>query len=204
MNKKLDVTWDKVVIIDCLLEKERNDWQITEDLMQFLASIGMNQESYSCDNKKAFKKACLKILVLAKKGCNFCLHIVAHGNQDGILISTSNESISWIELEKILNETNSAMNKQLLLNMTSCKGLYGIKIADKLNSKPFFGLIGYADDLYVCLGKLINEMFYSGIANGTPIEKNIAEIQDKLDIKSKLSCISTQGYNIVKNVINNQ
>jgi hypothetical protein len=201
-QKRLDVSWDSIIIIDCLSEQEHKNWQIAEDLMQFLADKGITQQCYSCPDKKAFMQSCEHICKECLKDLKFCLHIVAHGNKDGIEIRTTKELISWKEIESSFIKINDAMEGQLLVNMTSCKGLNAIKIADKINSDPFFGIIGYVDDLPVDRAKDINKLFYSKIAEGKPVDIAISEINTELGI-DKLCCISAEGYTTIKNQINN-
>jgi hypothetical protein len=196
-----DVNWDKIIIIDCLSEEERQKHEISEDLMQFLADKGIKQQCCKCNDKKSFLEACECIICEAKKGRKFCLHIVSHGNNDGIGIKETNEPILWKELGSILEQMNNAMNGNLILNMTSCMGLYGIKIDDYVQNNPFFGLIGYRGELKIKIGKEINELFYFKISEGKPIQVVIPEIKKELN-DNDLYCISTQGYNMIKNEIN--
>ena len=79
-------------------------------------------------------------------------------------------------------------------------GLHGIKIAEYVKT-PFFGLIGYSEKLKIAKGKVINELFYTKLSEGKPIQEIIPEIQKELN-DNNLYCISTEGYNtITKNKI---
>lgn len=73
----LDVEYDQVFFIDCLLEDEHNKWKISQELMKFLADNGIVQTSSICRNKKLVIATLQHILKLASSGTKLCLHIVS-------------------------------------------------------------------------------------------------------------------------------
>jgi hypothetical protein len=165
--KQLDAEYDHVFIIDVLPEQEYERFKISQDLMQFLANNGIPQKLSICRNKKLFLATMQYLVRAAAKGEKFALHFVGHGNEQGIGIKTTNEFLPWEDYRMFLNNINSHMNGNLLVNMTSCKGLHGIKIVD-VNTLPlpFFGLIGCSKNLKVSKGKQINQLFYYKIIEG--------------------------------------
>lgn len=195
----LDVEYDQVFFIDCLPEDEHNEWKISQELMTFLADNGIVQTSSICRNKKLVIVTLQHILKLATSGTKFCLHIISHGDNNGLWIKSTNEDVLWTEITELLEKINNAMGGNLMVNMTSCLGLYGIKIVDE-NSQhyPFFGLVGYSDDLKVEKGKEINKLFYAKIIGGREIQQAVAELRQELN-DEKIYCISSQGFKIIKN-----
>ena len=148
MTLNLDVEYDQIFIIDCLTEDQYNNWKISQDLMQYLADNGIQQTVSVCRNKKLVVSTLQHLAKLAASGTKFCLHIVSHGDENGLWIETTNEDITWYEFRNFLENINSSMGSSLIINMTSCLGLHGIKIVDEKSSLlPFFGLIGYSEDL---------------------------------------------------------
>ncbi|MBK7867235.1 MAG: hypothetical protein IPJ75_09730 [Ignavibacteriales bacterium] len=142
--KRLDVEYDFVAIIDGLPDTERIQWKTSDNLTHFLAVNGIEQMSSLCDDKNMFDKSLKYFEALAQNGKKFCLHIICHGNKNGIAINKSlKEMIKWEEFREKLQTINNLMEQKLIVNMTSCYGLHGIKIVDENSAiNPFFGLIG--------------------------------------------------------------
>lgn len=201
MNLQLDVEYDQIFIIDCLTEDQYNNWKISQELMQYLAGNGIQQATSICRNKKLVIGTLQYLVKLAKSGAKFCLHIVSHGDENGLWIESTDEDITWEEFRNLLKDINLAMNGSLTVNMTSCLGLHGIKIVDENSSiLPFFGLIGYSEDLEVDKGKEINRLFYKKLLAGTQINKIVEEIKTELS-DTNLYCISSVGYKAIKNIL---
>lgn len=196
--QNLSVEYDQIFFIDCLPEDEYNDWKISQDISQFLSDNGILQNTSICRNKKLVIATLNYVLKLASNETKICLHIVSHGDKDGLWIKSTDEDILWTDFKQLLGQINDAMGGTLLLNMTSCKGLNGIKIVDaNATNYPFFGLIGYSVDLEVDRGKDINKMFYEKILNGKQIYDAVSELKKELN-DDNLYCISSQGYKIIK------
>ncbi|MGI8633853.1 MAG: hypothetical protein ACR2KZ_00480, partial [Segetibacter sp.] len=103
-----------------------------------------------------------------------------HGTEEGLWIEETNEDIYWVELRAVLQELNNKLKNTLILNMSTCKGLHGMKIVDETAKEyPFFGLIGCYRDLYIPEAKLANEMFYTKLLEAKDIKDIVPEIQAK-------------------------
>jgi hypothetical protein len=202
---KLEVEYDLVVIIDCLPKKQQEKYQISSKLMSFLASKGIKQKTLNCNSKKAIIEAFKYLNTLAETN-KFCLQIVSHGNNFGIGIAETKELITWKEFNSYLGLLNDKLSNTLILNMTSCKGLYGIKMNDEAKENyPFFGLIGCNRNLKVVEGKLANELFYTKLIEGKNISEIIPEIQGEFKKLGKpdnvIFSMSSEGYKKIKNHI---
>jgi len=201
MTLSLTVEYDQIFIIDCLTEEQFNDWGISQDLMQHLADNGIQQATSICRNKKLVIATLQHLVKLAASGTKFCLHIVSHGDENGLWIETSNEDITWNEFRDYLKNINSSMGGTLTVNMTSCLGLHGIKIVDEKSVVlPFFGLIGYSEDLEVDRGKEINNLFYKKLLDGKQINEAVDEIKMELSDMS-FYCMSSVGNKAIKNTL---
>ncbi|WP_299111513.1 hypothetical protein [uncultured Winogradskyella sp.] len=200
--KKLDIEYDFVFIINCLPEKERVKFNISQDLMNFLAKEGVNQFTSICSNKVQVLEVFSYLKKLAKNGDKFCIHFISHGSKDGLWIKETQEDILWSEIRQHFNEINNLLGGTLTINMTSCLGLHGIKIVDENSTDyPFFGLVGYSKDLEVSQGKKINELFYSKLLNNKNVNEAVIEMKQELN-DSNLYCISSQLYKAIKNTSN--
>lgn len=200
---KLEVEYDLVVIIDCLPEEQKEKYKISSGLMNFLASKGIKQKTLNCSSKKAVFEAFEHLKTIAKTK-KFCLHIVAHGNKNGIGIVETKELVTWNEFNVHLSLLNEKLSNTLIVNMTSCKGLNGIKANDEnKRNYPFFGLIGCHRNLKTTEGKFANELFYSKLLEGKNITEIVPEIQSEFKKMGKpdnvIYSISSEGYQKIKN-----
>ena len=200
--KKLNVEYDLIFILDCLSQKERDDYRISEDLMDYLASQGIKQLQAKCQNRDMVNDAFNYMNKLADSGLRFCLQIVSHGTENGLWLGDTNEDILWSELKDKFESLNSKLDDSLIVNMSTCKGLNGIKIVDVHSDKfPFFGLIGCNRDLFIDEAKKTNELIYTKLLEGKDISKIIKEVQEEFN-KDKseevIFGISAQGYDTIK------
>ena len=196
--KPLDVSYDFVAIIDGLPKNERDDWKISDSLIHYLAENGIEQLLSLCNNKNMLVQSFEYFERLAEKGKNFCLHIICHGNIQGIGIKETNEILQWEEFREKLYSINNLMNQRLICNMTSCFGLHGIKIVDEnSNNYPFFGLIGPTKEIEVDIAKKINQLFYLKQLDGKEIQNIVKEINNEIGTE-QIECISSEGYKKIK------
>lgn len=70
------------------------------------------------------------------------LHISAHGNKNGILL-TDGTFLQWEELREILKPINTFLNNGLTICLSTCSGFSGYKMA-KISEEnmPFYGIVG--------------------------------------------------------------
>lgn len=174
--RALNREFDEVVIIDLLPPHERQQWHLSEDLRDWLAERGVNQVQVSCYTKRhVFDALDWSFNRLSHK--NFILHFTAHGNTQGIGLKRTNEFISWDELRKPLQRLNQALDGDLIINMTACKGFHGTQIQSLEDAnKPFFGLVGPTKDIAPEAARKASEQFYDGILDGGDIPKIVQDI----------------------------
>lgn len=199
----MDVEYDLVFILDCLSQCERDEYRISEDLMIFLAGQGIEQLQAKCQNRNMVVDAFSYMEKIAQSGLKFCLQIVSHGTEKGLWIEETNDDIFWDELSAKFESLNSKLDNSLIVNMSTCKGLNGIRIVDENADKlPFFGLIGCNRDLYIDEAMKTNELFYTKMLEEKDISLIIKEIQSefqKAKSEDVIFGISSQGYKIIKN-----
>ena len=199
MKKILNVEYDEVFIIDALPVHEYERFQISQELMNFLAKNGIKQRTAKVPNHKAIMEVLQYLVGYAASGAKFCIHFVCHGNNNGLGLKATREMVYWHELQDYLCRINSNMEGQLVVNTTSCFGLHGVKIVDEKSAiLPFFGLIGYSQKIKIWKGKLINKLFYAKLLKGKPINVSVEEIKAELS-DDHLFCISAAGFHAIKN-----
>ena len=197
--RPLDVEYDFVAIIDALPNSQRSSWKISEHLSKFLGTQGICQKCANCSTKLEFFKALDFFADKASKGELFCLHFVAHGNREGLVISATGEYIQWEEFRGALTRLNRIMNERLVLNLSSCKGIYGMSVVDPtVNETPFFCLVGPKRDILVRDAIRVNEMYYAKQIRRLEIPQAVEEINHCFGTQILYS-ISSEFYKRVKN-----
>lgn len=192
---ELDAEYDYVGIVDCLSEEDRAQFRITEELKNLLLSEGLTTATALVHTQDQLLSALDRFYDNAVSGERFMLHFVAHGNEQGIQVG--NDFVTWPTIRPFLEKVNSATNETLLLNMSTCKGLHGIKIVDKDGQYPFFGLIGAKQDLMVSDALEANKIMYKKWLDDLPVQRLVPETNQELG-KEILFNISAEGYRKLK------
>ena len=98
------------------------------------------------------------------------LHISAHGDQEGIQLS-SNEILTWAQLRQLLHPLNSALNNNLLVCLSCCKGYSGTRMAMFLEDEgyPFYAIVANSSKPLWSDTAVAYSTFYHHIAKGNYI-----------------------------------
>ena len=196
--QNLDVEYDAVIVFDLLSQEEREKHKISSSLEELFKKNNTHITVKYFATKKEILSFLKKLLNEVKSGKKYMFHFVGHGNKKCIAFKHTSELITWDELTSILTEINEASGNTLVLNMTSCFGLHGIKTVNPFSAgNPFFGLIGYSDKLKVKVSKQANDIFYSSLIVGMKINQAVSKLQADLNDKN-FHCISSQGYSFLK------
>ncbi|CAI1935770.1 Uncharacterised protein [Serratia fonticola] len=190
-NPELNANYDYVGIIDGLSSEQRKAFGITTELGGFLRSENLPVKEKLVNTEQELLDALSYFLADAKNGKRFMLHFVAHGNENGIEIGAN--FVTWEVLRTHLQEINVATERTLLLNMTTCKGLHGVKIVPESGEYPFFGLIGAKEDLFVCDALKANEIMYRKWLDDLPVQQIVPETNNELG-KEILYNLSSEGF----------
>lgn len=190
----LDAEYNSIVIFDMLSDLERKSERISEKLEEFINNNGYSSISLNLRNRDELFKNFDNLLNDVKKGKNYMFHFVSHGNTNGIGFKHTYEFIPWKLLDDILSQINLFANNTLVLNMTTCFGLHGIKTINPFSSdKSFFGLIGYDGSLNKKIGIQANERYYKLIMDGHVINEAVKDIANHFS-DPKFKCITSQGF----------
>lgn len=187
----LDVEYDYVGIIDGLEQSDRQDFGITDGLRALLNGAGVTTALAEVGSELELLGALKAFEREAAAGKRFMLHFVSHGNEDGIAVGA--EFADWSTIRPFLKRVHSATAETLLLNMSTCKGLHGVKIARGNGPYPFFGLIGAKEDLYVADALEVNRRIYTKWLTGTPVQVLVPETNAEMG-REILFNISAEGY----------
>jgi hypothetical protein len=192
--------YDNVIVFDLLSADERKKHDISGKLKNVFEAKGMPVVLIkNLGTGQELETAMQDLLNQAKNGKKFIFHFVAHGNDECIGFKHTGEQVKWEVLGKVLSEINEAAENTLVLNMTTCLGLHGIKSVDfSTSGNPFFGLIGYSDTLPISTGIKANEIFYGHVIDGKQINEAVRLLQNEMN-DDKFLCITSQGYNNLKN-----
>lgn len=190
----LDIEYDGVGIVDGLVESQRTDWKISDTLLASLNKESIPTALFKCGNGPGAIEALRKVRSWAKAGRYYCVHVVAHGNEDGIGIGTT-DFLGWPAFGRALRPINRAMGGQLIVNMTTCFGLHALTSVDLAHGEdPFFGVIGVKDELGVPDEALsLNDDIYRLWFGGMSINEIVHAINEKMG-RDFLYCGSAEGF----------
>lgn len=192
---ELDAEYDYVGIVDGLSETDRNEFQITKQLKNLLLGEGVTTVTALVHTPSQLFDALDIFYDKALAGERFMIHFVSHGNDDGIQVG--DDFVTWDMLRPYLQKINVATDQTLLLNMSTCKGLHGVKIVDKDGDYPFFGLIGAKTDLLVTDALEANRIMYRKWFNDMPVQKLVPETNQELG-RDVLFNVSAEGFRNIK------
>lgn len=194
----LDVEYDSVVVFDLLSQEERDQYKISSSLEDLFIKNNTHITVKYFVSKQEVLTFLKELLKEVESGMKFMFHFVGHGNKECIAFKHTFELITWVDLTSILSDINVASGNTLVLNMTSCFGLHCIKTVNPFSDgNPFFGLIGYSNELNVEVAIKANDIFYSSLMGGMKINNAVSKLQADLDDKN-FHCISSQGYSYLK------
>ena len=192
-NHAIDVEYDLIAIVDGLPQSERNKWRLSKKLADHLADRGVRQETAQCQNRVGIEKSFAHFLEHARAGKRFAMHFVCHGNADGLELKATGEFIRWPELTEDLRTINDAMGGQLTVNMSSCRGLHGVRIVSGDGGLPFFGLVGPKEKIQAETAERVSRMYYDYQLEGMKVDEAVQQINAD-EGKELLYCVPARVY----------
>jgi hypothetical protein len=190
-NPKLDTQYDFVCILDGLSSCERNQYKISSTLNSIFESNDLPSCLSEPNSSQELFEELDKLEILASEGKRFLIHVVAHGDKLGIQIG--NDCVDWPDLLLHLQSIHQKTGNSLILNMSTCKGLYGARIVPPDGCLPFFGIIGAKEDLAVQDALNANKIMYKKWLKDVPVQKMVPETNSELG-KELLFNLSAEGY----------
>jgi len=190
-NPELNTKYDFVCILDGLSTSERNQHKISSTLHGMLERNGLSSRLSEPNSPSELFEEFENLETLACEGMKFLMHIVAHGDELGIQIGE--DCVDWPELVSFFQSINEKTGNSLILNMSTCKGLYGARIVPFEGAFPFFGIIGAKEDLAIQDALKANEIMYEKWLNDVPVQKMVPDTNLELG-KELLFNLSAEGY----------
>lgn len=195
-NPELSVDYDYVAIVDGLNSEERDRYRISDKLKMVFNKENLILQCNYVDSLHCLKTSLLHLFIKADRGDKFIIHFVSHGNEVGVKVGCN--FVTWATLGPMLEKINNKMKERLIVNMSTCRGLHGIKMSTLTKNRPFFGLIGAKRDLKIGQAIKANKLFYRHVANGMPIQKVVPMINKNIGCDVIFN-ISSEGFRILKN-----
>jgi len=100
------------------------------------------------------------------------LHISSHGSIEGIQL-TSGEVLEWYKLRDLIMPINKALNGNLILCMSSCKGFNACRMAMAEGDIPFLGIIAHPGSPTWSDTAIAFASFYHLLAKGYYIQEAV-------------------------------
>lgn len=122
--------------------------QEREALHRALGQVGIGIEEHLVVSKRCLARALFKMLRSPLRGGErrTILHVAAHGTPDGIEL-TSGDLLPWSSLAQLFRYVNDLVGGRLLLGMSTCHGLHGLKMVSHRGDLPFGLLVGPRDEV---------------------------------------------------------
>ncbi|MEQ1947295.1 MAG: hypothetical protein ABL995_08900 [Bryobacteraceae bacterium] len=123
-----------------------NDISEGDHLKKLLLLASIDSRYRRISDRERFRQAAAELSSLAAKIGKrpVLLHVSAHGNSDGIVL-TSGEILPWADFRELLLPLNGGLTGPLILCMSSCEGFAACRMAMyEEQALPFFGVIGHA------------------------------------------------------------
>ena len=138
-----------------------------------LVKTAINLEAFEASLKIGFKEAMELFPNLFP-----ILHISAHGDQDGIQLS-SGEIIEWAYLKKLLQPINKALNGLLLVCLSCCEGYSGIRMAMSVEDGnfPFWAIVANGEKPIWADTAVAYTTFYHLVAKGEYVVEAVKAMQ---------------------------
>lgn len=187
----LDVEYDYVGIVDGLTPSDRATFGLTAALKADLGGAGIVTASAEVGTALELLGALEAFRREASIGRRFMIHFVSHGNADAIAAGA--ESVDWATMRPFLQRIHAETDGTLILNMSTCKGLHGVKSVDETGPYPFFGLIGAREDLRVRDALKANGLVYAKWLHGKAVQELVPEVNAEMG-RDILFNISAEGY----------
>lgn len=196
-RRKLETEYDGIVILDGLSPDERTEWKGALLVQRLVESSHVPCPILESNTKAEFLFTLDRLHVTAAKGKKVLLHFDCHGSTDGIQMGM--DTVLWAEFAPKLEAINYRMGGDLVLNVSACKGIHGIKSVDPLRTgDPFFGIVGPMHSPTFTEANEINQKFYFKLTDDVDLSAIVKQINAEAGGDDVLFIVSSEGYRQLK------
>lgn len=137
-------------------------------------------EYYKVDTKRDFQAVLLALIDKTVEGTLFTLHIVSHGNMNGIG-TTIDDMVIWSELFHYTRILNITMGNKLLLVLSSCVGGGILSHIEPEDRAPYWAIIGNTREVMMEDAYKGFAAFYADYNNILDFPKAIKALNEEID-----------------------
>ena len=153
------------------LYHQRSEAQRLQDGLDL---IGIQSTSRAVDSRARLEAAIAECTEHATRGWTpLALHVSSHGGSPGIQL-TDNNIVTWNEFRDLLAPLSKATNGDLLVCMSSCQGVHGVKMAMDFGPLPFSVIVGPTEQLSYADTAIAFLAFYHLVAKGYPFDQAVS------------------------------
>lgn len=182
-----EITRQGIVIIQWL---KVDDPQIGEVLYNTIKNKETERENYfveynKVNSKGEFQDVLQTLIDKTEEGTLFTLHIVAHGNMDGIG-TAFDDMICWGELFHYTRQLNVIMGNNLLLVLSSCVGGGILSHIEPEKRAPYRAFIGNSREVLMEDANKGFVAFYADYYNMLDFPKAIKVLNGEIDFTKEI------------------
>ena len=182
-----EITRQGIVIIQWL---KYDDPQLGEELYNKIRHKEQERENYfvtfyKVQTKTEFIKVLQDLIDNTKRGTLFTLHIVAHGNESCIGIS-STEYVTWKELFNYTRELNIIMGNNLLLVLSSCVGGGILSYIEPEKRAPYRAVLPDTRQVLMSDAHIGFSAFYANYYNILDFSKSLEALNTSIDFSKDI------------------
>lgn len=147
---KMDLFFNRIYVIESLLGDERKTGKHLYE--NKLIHLNAKYPDLSCElHQIESKQELLDLLAEIEKACKAdavfpIIHLECHGSESGLQMANK-EFIDWEDLREHLVAINMACRLNLLVTAAACSGAYLIFTARRMDTVPFFAVIGVEKEI---------------------------------------------------------
>lgn len=183
-----EITKQGIVIIQWLRDGDPQLGEILYNTIKPKESERENYfvEYYNVDSKKDFRSVMQYLIDNTKEGTLFTLHIVSHGNMDGIGTALD-DMVVWSELFCYSRRLNVIMGNNLLLVLSSCIGGGILSYIEPEDRAPYRAIIANTRSVIMADALKGFESFYADYYNMLDFPKAIKALNEAIDFSEELA-----------------
>lgn len=149
-----------------------------------------NQDNYFVElhctrTKQNFETVLQHLIDTTQEGTIFTLHILSHGNEDGIGTSPS-DFMCWKELFSFTRQLNVIMHNTFLIVLSSCVGGGILSYIEPKDRAPYMAIIGNTREVMIKDAQKGFPLFYQDYFSPKDFAKGLERLNNSIDFSEVL------------------